>query len=175
VYAFRDEFFARARLADDEDVHVQACGNLYISPDSPHHFRFADEFVDYRRAFFAFRLSALGMRLSSGQDLDPMRGQMSGVFKLAYCRAVQRFEESYDKLSLPAFDAGFDFIDLPGRCNGVRRFEFAIQPPAFDLDTVKMNSFLRRDLRQVLQRLFDARALRQPKTQARAIWAIFTV
>ena len=48
VYAFRNEFFARARLAGDEDVQVQACGNLYISPDSPHHIRFADEFADYR-------------------------------------------------------------------------------------------------------------------------------
>jgi hypothetical protein len=106
VYAFRDEFFARARLTGDEDIQVQACGNLYISPDSPHHIIFADEFADYRRAFFAFRLPAPGMRLSSGQDLDPMRGQMSGVFKFAYCRAVQRFEEFHDKLSLPAFDAG---------------------------------------------------------------------
>jgi hypothetical protein len=42
VYAFCDEFFARAWLADDEDVQVQACRNLYISPDSPHHIRFAD-------------------------------------------------------------------------------------------------------------------------------------
>jgi len=48
VYAFRDEFFASARLASDEDVQVVARGNLYISPDSPHHFRFADELADYR-------------------------------------------------------------------------------------------------------------------------------
>ena len=40
---------------------------------------------------------------------------------------------------------------------------------------MKMNSFLRSDLRQIHQRLFDSRALRQPETQARAVWAIFTV
>ena len=142
---------------------------ISISPDFPHHIRFADEFADYRRAFFAFRPSALGMRLFSGQDLDPMRGQMSGVFKFAYCRAVQRFEEFHDKLSLPAFDAGFDFIDFPDHGHIVRRFEFAFQSAALDPDTVKMNSLLRSDFRQILQRLFDSRALRQPETQARAV------
>ena len=38
---------------------------------------------------------------SRGQDLDAMRGQISGVFKLAYNCAVHRFTESHDKLSLP--------------------------------------------------------------------------
>ena len=175
VYAFRNEFFARTRLAGDEDAQVQACGNLYISPDSTHHIRFADEFADYRRAFFALRLPTLGMRLSSGQDPDPMRGQMSGVFKFAYWHAVQRFEEFHDKLSLPAFDAGFDFIDFPDHGHIVRGFEFAFQFAAIDPDTVKMNSLLRSDLRQILQRLFDSRALRQPETQAGAVWAIFSV
>ena len=76
-----------------------------------------------------------------------MRGQMSGVFKLAYCRAVQRFEEFHDKLSLPAFDAGFDFIDFPDHGHIVRRFEFAFQSAALDPDTVKMNSLLRSDFK----------------------------
>jgi DDE superfamily endonuclease len=128
-----------------------------------------DRFADYRRAFFAFRPSALGMRLFPCQDLDPMRGQMSGVFKFAYCRAAQRFEEFHDKLSLPAFDAGFDFIDFPQHGHIVRRFEFAFQSAAFDPDTVKMNSLLRSDFRQILQCLFNSRALRQPEKQARAV------
>lgn len=66
-----------------------------------------------------------------------MRGQMSGVFKFAYCRAVQRFEEFHDKLCLPAFDAGLDFIDFPHHGHIVRRFEFAFQSAALDPDTVK--------------------------------------
>src|SRR5882672_215262 len=114
-------------------------------------------------------------RLFSCQDLYAVRGQMSGVFKLAYCRAVQRLEEFHDKSSLPAFDAGFDFIDFSGPSHGVRRFEFAFHPLVLDTDTVEMDSFFRRDLRQILQRLFDTRALRQPETQARADLAIITV
>jgi glycosyltransferase involved in cell wall biosynthesis len=46
---------------------------------------------------------------------------------------------------------------------------------ALDPHTVKMNSLLRSDFRQILQRLFDSRALRQPETQARAVWAMFSV
>jgi hypothetical protein len=44
-----------------------------------------------------------------------------------------------------------------------------------DSDAVKMNSFLRSDFRQILQRLFDSHALREPETQARAVWAMFSV
>jgi hypothetical protein len=76
---------------------------------------------------------------------------------------------------LPAFDAGFDFIDFPEHGHIVRRFDFAFQSAALDPDTVKMNSLLRSDFRQILQRLFDSRALRQPETQARPVWTIFTV
>ena len=70
-----------------------------------------------------------------------MRGQMSGVFKLAY-RAVQRFEISR-QVEFASFDAGFDFIDFPDHGHIVRRFEFAFQSAALDPDTVKMNSLLR--------------------------------
>ena len=97
-----------------------------------------------------------------------MRGQMSGVFKFAYCRAVQRFEEFHDKSSLPPFDAGFDFIDFPDHGHIVRRFEFAFQSAAVDPDTVKMNSFS-------AKRSPASKSRSQPETQARAVWAIFTV
>jgi hypothetical protein len=36
VYAARDEIFACARLAGDEDAQVEVCGNLDVSPDFLH-------------------------------------------------------------------------------------------------------------------------------------------
>jgi hypothetical protein len=82
VYAARDEFFAGARLADNEDAQVEARGDHDIFPDLADQFRFADEFVKYHRASFNFRLSLIGAPISSGQDLDPARGQMGGDFNI---------------------------------------------------------------------------------------------
>jgi hypothetical protein len=55
VYAARDEFFARARLADDKDAQVEACGNLDVSPDFPHQVGLANKSTNCRRAVYAFR------------------------------------------------------------------------------------------------------------------------
>jgi hypothetical protein len=52
VYAVRDEFFARARLADDEDVQVEARGDLDILPDLPYQLGLADEFGYHWRAVY---------------------------------------------------------------------------------------------------------------------------
>src|SRR5215510_2372285 len=61
VYAARDEVFARARLADDEDAQDEACGNLDVSPDFPHQVGLANKSTNCRRAVYAFhpRLSTL--------------------------------------------------------------------------------------------------------------------
>jgi len=43
VYAFRDEFFTRARLTDDEDVHVvDTRGKIDVLPNSLYQLRLAD-------------------------------------------------------------------------------------------------------------------------------------
>src|SRR5215475_6226529 len=76
MYAARDEFFATASLADNENTQVKACCDRDIFPDFADQFRFADESVKYHRASFNFRLSLIGAPISSGQDLDPARGQM---------------------------------------------------------------------------------------------------
>jgi hypothetical protein len=55
VYGAWDEFFARARLADDEDAQVEACGNFDVSPDFPHQVRLANKSANYRGAVYAFR------------------------------------------------------------------------------------------------------------------------
>jgi hypothetical protein len=105
VYAARDEFLARSRLADDEHIEVEARGGLDLLPDLPYQLGLADDFVYHWRAVCISRRCSIRTRPSSGQDLDEERGQMSGVFKFADNRAVQRFKKFYDKVCLPAFDA----------------------------------------------------------------------
>src|SRR5262249_12354740 len=75
VYAARDEFFASARLADDEDAQVEARGDHDILPDVPHQFGLADEFVNYHRAVFTSLHCPIGTRSSPSQDLNAVRGQ----------------------------------------------------------------------------------------------------
>jgi hypothetical protein len=52
VYAARDEFFASARLADDEYTHVEAGGVLDIFPDLPYQLGLADESAYHWRAVY---------------------------------------------------------------------------------------------------------------------------
>jgi hypothetical protein len=136
-------------LAGDEDAQVEACGDHDIPPDFPHQFRFADEFVDYDRVVFMSRQCSIGTPPDPSQDLDAVRGQMSGILNLAYNRAIHRLEEFHDETGLPALDADCEFTDSPGNGNSVRRFEFALQPTALYPDTVQMDSLLRRDLCQI--------------------------
>jgi len=150
VYAARDEFFASAWLANDEDAQVEARGNHDIPPDFPHQFRFADEFVDYHRVVFTSRQCSISMQPSSGKHLDAMRSQMSGVFELAYNRAVHWLIEPHNKMGLSALNTDCEFTDSPGHGKWIRRFEFALQPAALDSDTVQMDSLLSRDLCQIL-------------------------
>src|SRR5262247_2216496 len=126
VYAARDKLFAGPRLANDKDAQVGARCNQYIFPDFADQLGFADEFVNHHRAPFTSRRSRTGASASSGQELDPMRGQIGGVFKLGYNRAICRLIEPHDKMGLPALDAGFEFTDSPNHGHGVRRFEFAL-------------------------------------------------
>src|SRR5262249_40452122 len=85
-----------------------------------------DEFVNHHRAPFTSRLSPTVTPTSSGQDLNPMRGEIGGVFKLAHNRAIRRLIEPHDKLGLPALDVGCEFTDSPNHGYDVRRFEFAL-------------------------------------------------
>jgi hypothetical protein len=55
VYASRNEFFACARLADNEDAHVEVCGNLDVSPDFPYQVGLANKSTNYRGTVYAFR------------------------------------------------------------------------------------------------------------------------
>jgi len=52
VYAARDEFFAGARLAGDEDAQVEARGNLDILPDLPYQLGRADKPTCHWRAIY---------------------------------------------------------------------------------------------------------------------------
>jgi hypothetical protein len=54
VYASRNEFFACARLADNEDAHVEVCGNLDVSPDFPHQVGLANKSANCRGVVYAF-------------------------------------------------------------------------------------------------------------------------
>ena len=73
------------------------------------------------------------MQPSSGQDLNAVHGQMSDVLKPTYSRNVRRFKEFHDEMSLPAFDANYQFPDPP--CHGgVSDFEFALHPVAREPD-----------------------------------------
>src|SRR5262249_30747177 len=137
-------------LADDKDAQVEPCGDHDIFSDFPHQLRFAEEFVNYYWPAFAFRHCATGARHSPGQNLDAMRGQLSGVLKFAHNRAVHRLKEFHDKMGLPTLNANCEFTDSSNHCNGCRRFEFALQPPALDPDTVQMDTFVCRDLPQIL-------------------------
>jgi hypothetical protein len=130
VYAARDKLFAGPWLANDKDAQVEARDNQDIFPDLADQLGFADEFVNHHRAPFTSRLSPTGTPTSSGQELDPMRGEIGGVFKLAHNRAIRRLIEPHDKMGLPALDVGCEFTDSPNHGYDVRRFEFALQHPA---------------------------------------------
>jgi hypothetical protein len=66
-----------------------------------------------------------------------MRGQMSGVLKLAYNRAIHWFKESHNEMGLPALDIDREFIDPPRHGIDGSKFEFALQPPAPEPDAAE--------------------------------------
>jgi hypothetical protein len=127
VYALRDEFFPGTWLAGDEDAQVEARGNRDILPDLPHQLGLTDESVYHWRAVYISLPCSIRTQPSPGQEFDAIRGQMSGVFKLAYDRAVHRITESHDKMGLSAFDVDVEFTNSPGASASAWKFELALQ------------------------------------------------
>src|SRR5262249_45590854 len=121
VDALRDEFFAGARLADDENAQVEARGDLDILPDLPDQPGLPNESVFQRRPVSISLHCSTSEPPCSNQELNAVRGKMGGVLKRAYNRAVQRFKEFHDKMSLPTFDADCQFPD-PSNPDGVWNF-----------------------------------------------------
>src|SRR5262245_42976527 len=97
-----------------------------------------------------------------------MRGQMSDIFKLPPERPIHRVSECHDKKSVTSFDGYRKLNYLPSYRATIRKFEFALQPPALVSDTAQMDSLLRCELCEILQYLFDTRASYQPRKRIRA-------
>jgi len=71
-------------------------------------------------------------------------------------------------MSVTAFDGYRKLFYLPGYRTRIRKFEFALQPPALESDAAQMDSLLYCELREILQYLFDTRASCQPDKRIRA-------